>query len=435
MRLSRSALTGLTALILPALLACQEELPTAGREDFVPVDAVTVEVTLPFDEFAEDLEIFGGYGSPSQLAYGLVAHEYEDSLEARTLVGWWPLPEVATVRDSTGSSRPDSSLTFIGGRVVALFDTLASIHGDTVEMAVAGVRQPWHYGSVDWEVAVDTVGDIQPWDQPGGGEVIPLATSTWAPADGDSVVFELDSAAVALWGDSASAGQGIRLDALTEGVRLQAHTVRLFLETRPSSNPDTLVDLMVQTRYRSFIYQPVLEEPEGEFRVGGVPAWRAVFKMDFPTVLDGPAELCEKVECPLELTPESVNSASLFLTSSAPPAGFRPSDTLIVDVREVLQPERLPKSPLGSPLANYLYIPPVYFGDSVGARVEVPIGDYITSLIRGETSSGGDISPTMAILSALEPLSMPFGAFQGPGGPDEPILRLILTVGGGVEIR
>jgi hypothetical protein len=42
---------------------------------------------------------------------------------------------------------------------------------------------------------------------------------------------------------------------------------------------------------------------------------------------------------------------------------------------------------------------------------------------------------TIAFLSAFEPLSLPFGTFHGGAGVDGPELRLILTVGRGVEIR
>ena len=406
-------------------------------DNLIPTDAITVEARLTFDEFAENLRVFGGFGSPSDLRYGMIAHKYEGDLEARTLIGLWPYPVAATVRDTTGTSRPDSSLAFVGGKLVVFMDTIASINGDSVEMALGALQQPWHYGSTNWQVAVDTVGDYQEWAEEGAGAVIPLGTSVWVPADADSVIFDLDSAGVALWADTASAAQGLRLDALTEGVRLQSHTVRLFLSTRPSSNPDTLVELLVQTRYRSFVYQPVLEAPDSDFRVGGVPAWRTIFDMDFPAALTGPPELCQRVGCPLVLEPEMVNSASLYLTTMAPPSGFVPSDTLRVDVRAVLEPHRLPKSPLGIALAGFqgISVPPEYFGEEAGARVEVPIGGYLVELIRGETATGDEVSTTIAILSSLEPLSLPFGAFYGPGSPFEPEIRLILTLGGGVEIR
>ena len=435
--MNRSALVGLLALALMPLLACQEEIPTANQDDLIPLDPVTVEVRLPFESFATNFRVYGGYGSPGELSYGVMAKDYEGALNARTLIGWFPYPLAATVRDTTGTSRPDSSLVFVGGQMVVLMDTLASVHDGPVDLAIGALPRPWHYASADWQVAVDTVGDRQPWDEEGAGPVTPLATSNWDPAEADSVIFELDSAAVAIWNDTASAEQGVRIDALTEGVRLQAYTFRLHLTTRPASNPDTLIDLVVQPRWRSFVYNPVLESPESEFRIGGVPAWRTVFDMDFPRVLDGPPELCEKVECPLEISEENINAASLWLTSKEPPSGFRPSDTLRIDVREVLEPSRLPKSPLGSSLAGYLGItvPPEVFGDSTGTQVEIPMAGYVASLIRADTTGVDQLSRTMALLSSFEPLSLPFASFYGPGSPYEPEMRLILTVGGKVELR
>ena len=435
--MNRSALPGLLALVVAPLMACQEEIPTANKEDLIPVDPVTVEVRLPFAEFATNLRVFGGYGSPSELPYGVLANDYEGSLSARTLIEWWPFPTTAMVRDTTGTSRPDTSLVFVGGKMVVFVDTLSSQHEGPVELGIGTLTQPWHYASADWRVAVDTVGDRQPWEEEGAGPVLPMGTSVWDPTEADSVIFELDSTSVALWNDTTSAVQGVRIDALTEGVRLQAHTFRLHLTTRPSSNPDTLVDLVVQARWRTFVYEPLLEAPESGFRVGGVPAWRTVFDMDFPTVLDGPPELCQVVECPLALTPESVNAASLRLTTAPTQDGFRPSDTLRIDVREVLEPSRLPKSPLGISLGGLFgtRVPPVYFGDSTGSTVEIPMANYVINLIQADTVGGGDLSSTMALLSAFEPLSLPFASFFGPGSPHEPEMRLILTVGGQVEIR
>lgn len=435
--MNRLVLSGLLALAAWSLAGCEETLPTVAMENLIPTDAVTVEVRLPFDDFAEDLRVFGGYGSPSQLPYGTIAHQYEGELEARTLIGFWDYPVLATVRDTTGTSRPDSSLAFVGGRLVAVMDTIASVHGGTVELAAGVLPKAWHYRSVDWQAAVDTVGGYDPWEEEGAGPVIPVATAIWDPSEADSVIFELDSAAVAHWADTTSSVRGVRLDALTPGVRLQTRGVRLHLDTRPSSNPDTLINLVVQSRYRSFVYEPVLEAPEADFRVGGVPAWRTILYMKFPKILNGPPELCQKLGCPLELEPEMVNAASLYLTTKAPPPGFVPSDTLRIDVRAVLEPQRLPKSPLGNSLAGYLgvSVPPEYFGENAGTQVEVPIGGYVGELIRGETSTGGEVSETMALLSSLEPLSLPFGVFYGPGSEFEPEIRLILTLGGGVEIR
>jgi hypothetical protein len=418
-------------------MGCQEDLPTAARDDLIPVEAVSVEVTLPFEEFGSNIRVYGGYGSAAELPYGVIAHLYEGELEARTLIGFWSFPVATTVRDTTGTTRPDSSLTFVGARIVARFDTLASVHDGPVDLAVGALQSPWHFVSADWQVAVDTVLDRQPWPEPGAGPVIPLSQATWDDTEADSVIFEVDSAGVALLSDSASARRGVRLDAVTEGVRLQTNAVRIYLTTRPASNPDTLVDLLVQARYRTFVYEPVLEETDSVLRVGGVPAWRTVFDMDFPAELNGPPELCAQVQCPLVLEPFMVNSATLSLESSLTQAAFRPSDTLRLDLREVLEPERLPKSPLGSSLISVfgISVPPESFGDSAGTRVEIPLRSYVARLIAAKTDPDLTVAGSLALLSAFEPLSLPFATFSGANGEEAPVIRMILTVGKGVKIR
>jgi hypothetical protein len=426
---------GLLALGLPLLGGCQEELPTTTEEDLFPVEAVTVEVRLPFEEFAEGVEAWGGYGNPAELPIGIVAQSYEGSLDVRTLVGLQSYPTVASVRDTTGSIRPDTSLTFIGGKIVAIVDTLSSVHDGSATLQVGALQQDWHFRTANWTMAVDSVGDQQPWEEEGAGPVIPLGSGDWEASSGDTISIELDSAAVAVFTDTLAAHRGIRLDAGTEGVRLDLTSVRLILNTRPSINPDTLVELTVGARTRTFVYQPALGEPGDEIRVGGVPAWRSVLKLDLPEVLNGPPELCQAVGCPLTLTPDALISASLVLRTKAPPPAFQPNDSLFLDVRTVLAPDRMPKSPLGGSLTGIVgtLLPPEYFGEDAGAEVKVPLGSYIEALI--EAGPDTDLPTSLALLSTYEPLSLYFASFEGPESGMGPELRLILTYGEGVGIR
>jgi len=392
-RLKLTAWVGLFALGSWVFLGCQEDLIVTLDGDLVPLEAVTVEVGIPFLEFAKDLEAWGGYGRPYELANPILASKFEGNLDSRLLNSWHPYPTFALVRDSVGTFVTDSTLTFLNGRIIARFDTLTSIMGDSVTLALSVLPRDWDFGSATWNVAVDSVGDRQEWAEPGAGPGTPVATAVWAPAESDSVIFEIDSASVAFWADSAEAEKGVRVDVVTEGTRLD------------------LVSL--------------------------VPAWRTLFTMDLPDVLTGPPELCEQVQCPLTLTPESVVSASLVLTTRAPPPGFQPRDSLYMDVRTVLEPSRLPKSPLGSSLVGVLgvLLTPAFFGEDVGAEVEVPLGSYVQGLIAEKTDPGLDFPHTLALLSSFEPLSLYFAAFEGPGSPLGPELRLILTLAEDVRIR
>jgi len=436
--LKRTASTGLIALSSWSFSGCQEEIIVTLDGDLIPVGAVTVEVSLPFHEFAGDLEHWGGYGQPYELPTSIVARAFEGSLDARVLNSWSPYPVSASVRDSTGSVRTDSVLTFVGGRIVARFDTLSSVLDGPVTLSIGMLPRDWDSRSAAWAVAVDSVGDRQFWAEEGAGPVTPLGTAIWDPATGDSVVFEIDSAAVALWADTADAEKGVRLDAVTEGVRLDLTRLTYLLLTRPSIHTDTIVELGVGSRTRTFVYQPVPEAPENEIRVGGAPAWRTVFTMNMPETLDGPPELCQLVQCPLTLTPESLISASLVLTTQAPPPAFQPTDSLRLDVRPVLEPSRLPKSPLGSSLVGLFGVSllPEYFGEEAGAEVEIPLGAYIQGLVAVNTGSAVVAPPTtLALLSSFEPLSLYFAAFEGPDSPTGPQLRLILTLAEDVRIR
>lgn len=437
MWLKRTIMIGLLALGSWFGSACQEDLATSLEGDFIPISAVTVETRLPFSEFADGLSVWGGYGRPYQLPTGIVAHDFDGSLEARTLVAWAAPPHLASVRDSTGTIRTDSLLTFVGGKVVAHFDTLSSVHDGPVSLAVGAIQHDWDFQSVGWTLAVDSVGDRQLWPEPGAGPVVSMATAEWDPAESDSVIFELDSASVALWSDTAGAGRGMRLDALTQGVRLDLNTVSLSLTTLPSSHPDTLVDLSVGTLYRTFVYQPELEAPENGLRVGGVPAWRTVIAMNLPSQLNGPPELCAKVTCPLTLTPQSLISATLVLHTRAPPAAFQPTDSVYVDVRPVLDPSRLPKSPLGGSLVGVygVHLGPEDFGENDGVEVGIPLGQYVAAVLQAKSDPELQVPGSLALLSAFEPLSLYFISFDGPDTATGPELRLILTVGEEVQIR
>jgi len=436
-RVKRSVVVGLLFLGSGSLMACREDLTSSLGGDLIPVSAVTVEVRLPFSEFAEDLQVWEGYGTAVQLPTAIVARDYEGLLDAHTLVSWFGYPTSASVRDTLGSTRTDTVLTFVGGKVVARFDTLSSVVDGPTTLALGALETEWDPGSVTWTLAVDSVGDRRPWPEEGAGPVMPLSTAEWDPAAGDSVVFEIDSVGVALWADTATAKRGARLDAVTEGVRLDLRSVSLSLITRPSINPDTLVNLTVSARSRTFVYDPPPDVSEESIIVGGVPARRTVFSMSLPRELDGPPELCAKVGCPLALKPKSLISASLILRTHAPPAAFQPTDSLRLDVRPVLEPSRLPKSPLGFSLVGPLgvVVPPGHFAGEAGLDVVLPLGAYVEQLLADTSEAPTDVPRTLALLSSFEPLSLYFASFYGPGSPYAPELRLILTVGGEVGIR
>lgn len=432
-------------LLLPLcalLAACQELLPTAESDDLVRA-GVAIEVTLPAHDFIDRVRVYGGYGRTSELGTGFIAHRFgtgiapdgteDESLEAATLLRFGRYPGVVTVNDTAGTSRPDSSLTFLTARIVARFDTIGSVRPGPVAVQAHALTEPWDGVSADWEFAVDTLLKHVPWSSPGGGAVEHIGEAVWDPGEGDSIVIMVDSARVAAWGDSTDLSRGVRLTTEVPGVRLQIRSSLMWIETRPSLDPDTLIHVLAGTENTTFIYNPLPTAPRDGMRVGGAPAWRTVLDLDVPATLSGPPALCAELACPVEITEDHVSYAALLLTTEAERAAFAPSDTVSMDLRMVTVPDVLPKSPLGPSLAGFagVVLAPEWFAPPAGHVVEVPVTALVRDLLRGETSDGDPVTGTVALLSAFEPLSIEYVSFRGPGGAagaaGAPELRLILN--------
>jgi hypothetical protein len=427
--------TALLMFVAVGVVACGRETPTSLDEDLLPDEPITVEVRLGWDDFASNLEVLGGYGSPLDLGRGVIAKGFGGTLDSRTLVMMDTLPSATSVRDSLGTTRTDSVLTFLSARLVARFDTISSTNTGPVTLALGALDQEWDPRTVTWSHAVDTIRDLRPWEEDGAAPVTSLATAEWDPAEGDSVSFLLDSAQVALWTDTTKAAPGLRIDLVTEGFRLEIENLFLRVETRPSVHLDTLVEVTGRRRFLTFVYSPFPEPPPDGIRIGGAPAWRTVLDVNVPAQLNGPEELCAVVTCPVDLTPDRLNYAALVLNSRASEEAFQPSDTVGLDVRPVLSREALPKSPLGGSLIGTLgrRVGPASFGAEPGEEIEIPITQFARDLLRGE-DEGSAPPNTLALLSVFEPVSIAFASFFGPGVPEEPVLKLIVTAGQTVEL-
>lgn len=424
----------LAVLCVLAATACEDELPTAEDGDLLPVSARTVEIRLPFEEFGREARTYFGYGAPFQLGRGMVAEDFH-GIRARTLIRYSPPPAGITVRDSTGATVGDSLLTFVGGRAVIRFDTLDA-PTEPVTVAVAALTAPWDPRSATWEMGVDTVAGQSRWPEAGGGPVLPLDSATWDPAEGDSLVIQVDSAVVNTLADTADPSRGLRLATATAGARLGVVSAVLRLDTRPSVNPDTLVTTSVGLDALTFIYDPFPTAPAGgELRVGGTPAWRTVLRFEMPERIEEPHPACAQISCPFEIAPEEVILAALVLQTAPSPLGFRPDDSLSVETRPVLAPDRLPRSPLGARISSVTdRIPPGAFGEEGPRIVSLPVTGYVRDLLRGESSSGIPVSSTLALVAEPEPGSFGFATFSGAGGEAAPFLRIVLTLTDGVSL-
>ncbi len=424
-----------STMALVAFAACTEKSPSGPDDSQLPAEPLTVTLQIPWDDFASNLQVFGGYGAPDDLGTTVVARAF-GGVEARTLLRFEPYRISASVRDSLGNLRTDTALTIIDAYVVALFDTVATVAPGVVTLALGQMQEDWHSPSANWTNSVDTIGGAEPWAAPGGGTVTPIRATDYDPASGDSAQFFLDSAQIANWRNAPDSIRSVRLDVLTDGSRLELGGAAIRLVATSRIDPDTVIVLTVPTTARTFIYDLLPSPPADGMRVGGAPAWRTVLRVALPATLSGPAELCAAVGCPYALSPSNVTYAGLGLRSRKPPDAFQPSDSIRLDVRAVLSPPTLPKSPLSGSLVSQggSVVRPEAFGVDEGTLVDIPITAFVQTFLAGPDASGRQPSNTLALLATREPGSFAFAEFFGPGGPNAPVLKLILTVSPPMEL-
>jgi hypothetical protein len=230
----------------------------------------------------------------------------------------------------------------------------------------------------------------------------------------------------------------VRLDLLTAGHRIRVVGAALRITTLSSIDLDTILVLTAGADRVTFVYNPMPDPPPDGFRIGGAPAWRSVFDVALPTSLNGPPELCAAVGCPFTVEPQNVSYAGLVLTSRATEAAFQPTDSVSLDVRAVLQRSAMPKSPLGTSLIadpTGQRIGPDPFGPLEGTLIELPITTFVKQYLAGPDPSGRPPPNSLGLLAAREPEGFTFASFFGPGGVNEPVLKLVLTVSPPLELQ
>jgi hypothetical protein len=430
---------GLSALFLAcAALSCKEDVPMGLSDDLLPGAPTTIEVRLPWEQFASKLEVFGGFGTPWEKGTGLIAKDYKGLLQAHTLGRWETVSLGVFVRDPlTQQVSETSDVHFSGGQLVVFFDAKASAPGGPVTVSARQLTQPFDPITATWTLAVDSVGLARrPWGEAGGGPARLVGSAVWERTQGDSLKIPIDTTALRAWTDPTNPDRrGFRIDAETADSRVEIATFRLDYNLVPNVGADTTVAASSNPEDLTFISNPVPPAPTSGLRVGGIPAWRSIIHMQVPKVLTGPAELCAALGCPFELTSERINHASLVLvTKPTDPPAFQPADSVRIDVRTVLAPERLPKAPLGSAVSSLLgrLFDPLAF--QTPQPVSIPITSFVKSQIEPPADSLFPAPKALALLSYSEPESIAFVGFVGPGQAGAPYLRLILTRSRSVEL-
>ena len=437
------------ALLVAVLPGCSEKNPTASVQDFVEeLNPRTVEVLLPLEEFTDDVQVLGGYGTPASMGRGILARDFQ-GLNSRVLIRFGNAPDSVRVFDATtGVATFDKEFSLVGGRLVLFFDTVQGVTAGPADISVSALQEPWHVRTVNWEVSVDTAGDRSEWLQPGGGFTLPVGFGTFdrqlGRAEGDTIPFNdsvsiaVDSAQIAAWVDTTDASRGVLVALENPGRRIVLEGARLRLIVQPSIPPDSLVEETAAGGESSFIYDPLPGPPTEGLRIGGAPSWRTVVSLDVPRVLNGPPELCAIVGCPFDISEAGaqVNLAELVLTTRETNPAYELFDTLDVELRTVVNPELLPKSPLGGQLTGAFgkSLRPELFSDASGAQIAFPVTGLITDLILGDSATLANTPTTVVFLSIIEPPALGFASFHGPGSPEAPVLRLLLTVAGKVRL-
>ncbi len=434
-------LSALVAALVVALVAsgCTDAVPTVEDGDSIPVNARTVEVILPFSEFIESMEVFAGFGSRADVPALHVALDYQDDFQARSLFRFGFLPATIQVfPPGETQSVGDTAYVPIGGRLVVSMDTLRAVPEGIVELEAGAILSNWDVPTAGWELAVDTLGGVVPWGEPGGGPVRSLGAASWNPQEGDTVVFAVDSVTATEWAREVNpARRAARISSATPGVLMDVRSARFVADVRSSINPDTVVNISANTTGSTFIYSPEPGVTPEEIRIGGAPARRAYLRFDLPTRLEPGSRACEELGdlCPLDLTPDRVIYAGLVLTGRpSEPAAFTPRDTIRLDARPALAGDRVPRSPLGQAIpARPRELLPSLLRE--GRRMELPITLYVESLLSQELGlrdeEAGEVPHTVALLSPFEPTGFTFASLVGPGQEGEPFLRLLLTLSEG----
>jgi hypothetical protein len=418
-----------------AVGSCTEKGTIAPDLGFLHINPRTVEILIPFEDFVTDIQVFGGHGSPQDLGRGVIALDF-GGLNSRTLVHLVDFPTFAPV---------PGSLSFVGGRVVLVFDTVSGSLATPVDLELFDVKEEWHAPTVNWDVRVDTAGDRRFWTQPGGGPLTSVGGATFDAFIAkqvndtlplvDTVSIAVDSATVAALGDPNSGTTGLLLTVAEAGALLRLKEMSLFAFAVPSSQPDTVLEVEIPMEDLTFMVDPVPTAPMGWLRVGGAPSWRSVIEILLPRMVDGTVEVCGTVGCQVDLTEVEINLAELVLTTRQTESAFLPEDTLRMDVRRVLNPELLPKAPLGEMLVPFVEsVPPELFSVQAGALVSLSVTDLVKAILINTTLTGTVPKTSMSLLSAIEPLMVGFASFEGGGGAGAPALRLLYTIANDVGL-
>lgn len=416
--------------ILPAIASlggCDNELLTTNDPGLVP-RFETLEAVLPADAVVSEIGAFSGFADPRDAPFLLVANEFDGALTAHALLRFGPFPDSVRFEPPGEAIRTDTVFTYTSGRLVARVDsTGASGGGAPVTLQLSELAQRWDPATVSWTLAVDSATRRVAWEVPGGTPGPLLATATYAPgsaAQGDSVVWQVDSLAVARM--AADDFPGLLVTVVETGVRIElGRNPSLRTAIRPASKPDTAIDRTIPIDAQRFIFTPDAPSGPAAWSVGGIGASRLLFRVRIPDTVPCRSGIAA---CPgsgsIPLRDVSLNRATLVLEPEAVPSGFRPLRPITIALFEVGTPPVGPTgdtlfalTPLGREVARTAVADTLFVSGDAGT-VELAITNRIRALDEATNR-------TLAFALLAAPGSTGFGLARFGAAPR---LRIVYTL-------
>lgn len=397
--------------------ACTQDSPTEAGFGLLPPEAIrTFEIVLGPERYLQWDTAFGLYSATADAQFVVIANEYEGSLNSRVLLRY-AIPGAITVIDTLGVERRDSTPIFFAGDVRVVVDTVGRTPPPAV-LSLYRTTEDWDRLTATWQHRVDSTGVQIPWAEAGGSPGALVGTVIWEA--GDTIFVPVDSATIAVWGDTTDVTRGAVLDVST-GARLRGAVPTLRLRARSTMQPDTVVELTVGPG-RTFIFEPTQPESVGEPRVGGTPSWRTILRLR--DGLDTLTVACPGVpDCTIRLGDVSINYAAMQWQPVASPAGFAPEVPLGIALHALLPSPLLPleRSPLTGEVGIPREVPVTSFTAPDAPVVELPATEFMRIIFAADTTS---YVPThLALLPAGPTRTFGFGTFAGL-----PSLRVIVTL-------
>lgn len=402
---------------LTLLAACDNELPTVTGDAGFPADQipVTLEVTLPAEDFLESYTNYSGFESVKSSRFLLVANQFEGVLSSHGIATYTDYPD-SLVYSSGGTIRRDTAFTYGQARLFAVVAPGAFPAGD-IRLEVVPILQPYDTATVSWTNAVARPGNVVPWGTPGGVFGPPIASTTYGPTDtapGDSVFFGVDSLSMTRLSTGEYAGIAVRTT--TPGARLELDILIFDATFHPAGRPDTTLTQRIQFGSQGYLFTPDQPASSGLIRVGGVAGDRPYLRLNLaqrvPTCQpprSGPG--CTTVP----LSDVSLAAVNLVLDPAPIAPGFRPLGGSVLTVRRLPEPELGARAPLGAILTPQP-VPASVFASSTPVLL-----DITRAALQASVSETGILN--IALLSNLGP-----DRFGAAWFTPTPRLRLLYTL-------